>query len=274
VSPRRFAALSAPAAGLLTERTVSIVRRALEARAGDSDQWRRQNYRGRDVSLLLGPATAAGGILGVALAARGSRSAAVLAVASAAGVGLYDDLYGDRHAKGLAGHARALRAGRVTTGMVKLVGLASSAAAASAIRYRDPVDIALGTVLVAGGANLVNLFDLRPGRAAKVTSLAALLLTRADTRETRTVAAVAAGAAAAALPVDLAEQAMLGDCGAGTLGALLGWAAGGSGSRRRRVVLAAGVVGLTALSERVSFSAVIAGHPALRRLDQFGRQTA
>ena len=274
MSRRRLAALSATATGLLTERTVTSVRRALEANLGEADRWRRQNYRGREVSLLLGPATAAGGVLGVALAARGSRPAAVLAVASAAGVGLYDDLYGDRHAKGLTGHARALREGRVTTGMVKLVALATSAATASAIRYRDPVDIALGTVLIAGGANLANLFDLRPGRAAKVTSIAAVLLTRADTRETRAVAAVAAGAAAAALPVDLSEQAMLGDCGAGTLGALLGWAAGGSGSRRRRVALAVAVVGLTAVSERVSFSAVIADHPVLRRLDQFGRQSA
>jgi hypothetical protein len=74
------------------------------------------------------------------------------------------------------------------------------------------------------------------------------------------------------MPADLGEQAMLGDCGAGTLGALLGWAAGLSGSRRRRLLLTAGLIGLTVASERVSFSEVIDGQPALRALDRLGRR--
>ena len=110
----------------------------------------------------------------------------------------YDDLYGDRHARGLGGHARALLEGRVTTGMVKLVSLI----AAAAIGCRDaatahPVDAALGTVLVAGSANLVNLFDLRPGRAAKVDACWRRPRCRsARATEARAIAAVAAGAAA------------------------------------------------------------------------------
>ena len=172
--------------------------------------------------------------------------AALLVVSTAGAVGVYDDLYGDRHARGLGGHAVALRQGRLTTGMIKLVAVTGAAGIAASIRYRNVIDAALGTVLVAGSANLVNLFDLRPGRAAKVTTIAALALSRSRTRDTRAVAAVAAGAALAALPADLGERAMLGDCGAGTLGALLGWSAGLSGSRRRRAALAAGVVALTA----------------------------
>jgi hypothetical protein len=146
------------------------------------------------------------------------------------------------------------------------------ASTAAAVRYRKPVDAVIGTVLVAGGANLVNLFDLRPGRALKVTTAAAAVLSRSHTRETRALAMVAAGAALAAMPADLGEQAMLGDCGAGALGALLGWAAGMSGSRRRRAALAAAVIGLTAASERVSFSTVIDRQPVLRALDLVGRQ--
>jgi hypothetical protein len=132
----------------------------------------------------------------------------------------------------------------------------------------------LGTVLVAGGANLVNLFDLRPGRAAKVSLIAAAALGGADSGPARGIAAVTAGAALAALPADLGERAMLGDAGAGTLGALLGWSASASGSRRRRAALAFGVIALTAASERVSFSAVIDAQPALRALDRLGRQPA
>jgi hypothetical protein len=76
------------------------------------------------------------------------------------------------------------------------------------------------------------------------------------------------------MPADLGERAMLGDCGAGTLGTLLGWSAAVSGSRRRRSVLAAGLVALTMASERVSFSSVIEASPALRALDQLGRAPA
>jgi UDP-GlcNAc:undecaprenyl-phosphate GlcNAc-1-phosphate transferase len=273
---RRWAAPGALAVGALsagvTSASWSVLQRAVVASAESrGERWNRSNFRDRPVSLLLGPAIAVGAVAGVTAAAPTARRAALLAVSSAAAVGVYDDLYGDRHARGLGGHARALREGRMTTGMIKLVTLVGAAGVASTIRYRNAVDAALGTVLVAGSANLVNLFDLRPGRAAKVTTVGALVLGRSRTRETRAVAAVAAGAALAALPADLGERAMLGDCGAGTLGALLGWSAGLSGSRRRRATLAAAVIGLTAVSEKVSFSKVIADQPALRALDGLGR---
>jgi UDP-N-acetylmuramyl pentapeptide phosphotransferase/UDP-N-acetylglucosamine-1-phosphate transferase len=253
---------------------VTAVWQTVSRRAEPGERWQRRNFRDRDVTLLLGPAIGAGAIAGVAAAGTRSRSSALLAVSTAAAVGAYDDLYGDRHARGLGGHARALREGRVTTGMVKLVSLIAAAAISSASRHRRPVDAALGTVLVAGGANLVNLFDLRPGRAAKVTMLYAAALSASPDPQGRAVAAVAAGAALAALPADLGERAMLGDCGAGTLGTLLGWSAALGGSRRRRAVLAAAVVGLTIASERVSFSAVIEGQPLLKALDDLGRQPA
>jgi UDP-N-acetylmuramyl pentapeptide phosphotransferase/UDP-N-acetylglucosamine-1-phosphate transferase len=243
-------------------------------RAPADDRWRRRNYRGHELTMLLGPAVGAGALIGVAAAGPRARPAALAVMAATAAVGAYDDRYGDRHARGLAGHARALRAGRLTTGMVKLIALVGTAAVASAVRRRGPVDLALDTVLVAGGANLVNLFDLRPGRAAKATLLVASGLGCTTDRQARATAAAAAGAALAVLPSDLAEHAMLGDCGAGTLGALLGWAAAIGGSRRRRALLAAAVVGLTLASERVSFSAVIDGHPALRAVDRLGRQAA
>lgn len=260
--------------GALTAGVVTAAWTLGHGRERTGSRWLRRNFRDREVSLLLGPAVGLGALAGVAAGGTRGRTSALLVVGTAAAVGGYDDLYGDRHARGLGGHAKALLRGRLTTGMVKLVSLIAAAAFASSRRHRRGLDAALGTVLVAGSANLINLFDLRPGRAAKVTALSAAVLTLGASAEGRAIAGVAAGAAAAAMPADLGEQAMLGDCGAGTLGTLLGWSAAVSGSRLRRTVLAAGVVGLTLASERVSFSAVIDGAPALRRLDQLGRSPA
>jgi hypothetical protein len=77
--------------------------------------------------------------------------------------------------------------------------------------------------------------------------------------------------AGAALVPDVRERAMLGDCGAGALGATLGWSLAMRPSRLTRSAAAAGVVAATLASERKSFSAVIDANPVLRRLDQLGR---
>ena len=64
---------------------------------------------------------------------------------------------------------------------------------------------------------------------------------------------------------------MLGDAGANALGALLGVAlAARTGTAGRFVALTA-LAGLTAASERVSFTQVIADTPWLRRADELGR---
>ncbi len=81
------------------------------------------------------------------------------------------------------------------------------------------------------------------------------------------------GAALALLPEDLGERAMLGDAGANALGALLGATAAGL-SRPVRIAVLAGIAGLTAASEKVSFTKVIARTPALNWLDMLGRRPA
>ena len=78
-------------------------------------------------------------------------------------------------------------------------------------------------------------------------------------------------AALALLPEDLGERAMLGDAGANALGAMLG-AAATVLPRPARVALLAGIAGLTAASEKVSFTKVIERTPALHWLDMLGRR--
>ncbi|GAA1334883.1 hypothetical protein [Actinocatenispora thailandica] len=238
----------------------------------------RVNHRGTTVSLAAGPALAVAGAGAAALGAGdgGTRAAALTVGLSAGAVGLYDDVVGQRpdqrQAKGFRGHLAALRAGRVTSGLVKIggIGAASLAAAALADRGRGvhPVDTLVSAGVLAGAANLANLFDLRPGRAVKVGLLAGgpLVAGRAGG-----LAAGALGAAGALLPDDLRERVMLGDGGANALGALLGLAATRTLGRSGRIALLAGIAGLTLASERVSFTAVIEAHPVLAAVDRWGR---
>jgi len=245
--------------------------------ARPAGRWVRLNHAGAPVTLAEGPIAAAGLLTGLVVErALGDPAYRTLAVALAgvgsAAVGAYDDLYGTAQAKGLTGHLRALRSGRVTSGLVKIAGVGVSAAAAAVVlgrargtgAVRRLTDLGLDTALIAATANLVNLCDLRPGRAGKVLLLLGGGLLGAG-------AAPAVGAMVGSLPTDLAARSMLGDCGANGLGAAVATVAADRLPRSARVVALAGVVALNLASERVSFTAVIERHPLLRALDQLGR---
>jgi UDP-GlcNAc:undecaprenyl-phosphate GlcNAc-1-phosphate transferase len=253
---------------------------------GGAERWDRTNHRGETLTLLEGPAYT----LGVAAAAaltpglpRRLRAAAVLGALGGGFFGAIDDLRETGKSKGLRGHLGELAHGRVTTGGLKVLGIGVTGLLSAALATpRDDVshdlprlvgqnvaDVVIGGALVAGTANLLNLFDLRPGRALKVMLLFA---PAAGAGSAGRLVSVATGAAAALLPVDLSEQAMLGDTGANAAGALLGTAAVAGLSRRSRFVALLGVSALTLASERVSFTKVIARTPVLREFDALGRR--
>jgi UDP-N-acetylmuramyl pentapeptide phosphotransferase/UDP-N-acetylglucosamine-1-phosphate transferase len=79
------------------------------------------------------------------------------------------------------------------------------------------------------------------------------------------------GAFCGLLGDDLHEHLMLGDTGANVLGAVLGLAVVLDVGRGPRNVVLIGLVLLTLIAEAVSFSAVIARVPILRRFDMLGR---
>ena len=149
--------------------------------------------------------------------------------------GLVDDLDagahdGDTPAKGLKGHLTALAHGRVTTGALKIAVIGSGALIGGVLlaRHRSAgtgarppassaVDAATSAVVIAAWANLLNLLDLRPGRALKtacIVSTPLLATPGRDGEPTRMLAAGTLGVGLAALPEDLLENTMLGDTGA------------------------------------------------------------
>ena len=248
---------------------------------GGPDTWARTNHRGEPVTLAEGPAAAAAAaaaaVVTPGLPGR-VRAGLAVAGAGAAAFGCYDDLAGSGDRRGFRGHLGALARGEVTSGAVKLAGIGAAGLAAAALLGGRPADIVINTGLTAGGANLLNLFDLRPGRAIKVTLASGALLAAGAPGPARGTAcraiAAPAGAALAMLPEDLAERAMLGDAGANALGGMLGAAAAASLPRPARVALLAGIAALTAASEVISFTKVIERTPPLRWLDMLGRRPA
>jgi len=267
--------------GLLALAGAGAARAALAGAAGltarpAGARWRRTNYAGRPVTLLGGPALAVSATASAVLGAPAGTRAAAAVVGGVAGlVGGYDDVAGARpeqaRDKGLAGHLRALREGRVSAGAVKVVGIVSAAGVAALLTRRHPVDVVLTTGLVAGTANLVNLLDLRPGRAGKAGVLAAAAGLGGPAGG---LVAGPLGATLAVLPEDLGEKVMLGDCGANALGALLGLRLAALPGRGSRAGLLGAVVALTLASEKVSFTQVIEATPGLRELDRLGRRTS
>jgi UDP-GlcNAc:undecaprenyl-phosphate GlcNAc-1-phosphate transferase len=213
--------------------------------------------------------------------------------------GLVDDVFGTSAEKGLGGHMRALARGRLTTGGLKLIGigLISLYAAigargvydfsSSASPPQSAAGVILATVVIAGSANLLNLLDLRPGRALKSYLLLSLLawllwatLSPLSTNpwaakgalSTISLAVAIAGPALAAWRFDLGERGMLGDAGANPAGALVGFLFATCLPIWGLAIAAALVVAANLASERVSFSAVIERNRLLSWLDSLGRQ--
>jgi UDP-GlcNAc:undecaprenyl-phosphate/decaprenyl-phosphate GlcNAc-1-phosphate transferase len=247
-------------------------------RASSGSVWMRHNHAGFAVTLAEGPvavlATLAG-VLSTVLLPRGSaglHGAVAMAAVGSGAVGAYDDLHGTAHAKGFRGHLAALRSGTITSGVIKVAGVGASAAVASWILGRrvssgPAARLAAGlvdTALIAGTANFVNLCDLRPGRAAKVTIMLSVGFAGRG-------AAPVLGAAVGCLPQDLRQRSMLGGCGANALGAAAGTVAAASLPLPMKVIALFAVAALNLASERVSFTALIDRSPLLRWLDQLGR---
>lgn len=253
----------------------------------------RSHGDGSAVSLREGPAIALALVAGAPFVARRalSRTSALaasgpsraylsysVAVAGSAVAGILDD-HGETLApgqapdKGLRGHLRAAKQGRITTGFAKIIIIGAAGGISALLLSPGEIKgsgalarllrLGVRSVGIAGWANVINLLDLRPGRAIKAS---AIVLVPAIGRGSGAVISACAGV----LGEDLGGRTMLGDTGANALGAAIGWI-GATSSAPVRIICAASAVGLTIASEKISFSRVINDVPALRAFDMWGR---
>ncbi|PMB99519.1 hypothetical protein [Brevibacterium luteolum] len=256
---------------------------AARDRLGFSDRLDRTNHAGETVSLIEGPAAAAGATT-VAIFADPlpHRLAATLATTAAGVLGAVDDFAESGSEKGLRGHLSALARGEVTTGGLKILGISASSVVAALIgRDADELfgsqiagslaDAVLAGGVIAGTANLINLLDLRPARALKASAALAGIGLLTGRGAALVLTGGSLGVVAAAFADDAAGLTMLGDTGANALGSLLGTAAALDASRTELALSLALLAGLTLASEKVSFTEVIESTPGLRELDAWAR---
>jgi hypothetical protein len=248
----------------------------------------RRNWRDRDVP------TAAGIVLVLAVvvveAGRvlidgrlrasdgGVRVAVVVTVVGLGLLGTVDDLLGDASSRGFRGHLAALRKGRFTTGLLKLLGGAGVALiACSLLTASSPTgraQLLADGALVALAANLGNLLDRAPGRVIKFAGVGFLLLAFAASAAQLAAVAVVVGAGVGLLVPDVRERLMLGDAGANPLGGALGVGVVAACAPGTRVGVLVALVAVNAAAEVVSFSRVIEAVPPLRAADRWGRPPA
>lgn len=300
---------------------------AMFARALESGGRTSENYRGRSVFLGLGAVWLfwavgevafgiasgfvpwdAGGAPSPALVADVVLLPGMLLAVVAFVFGLLDDALGTGADRGFRGHLSALAHGRLTTGMLKLLGVSAAAFVAAywagfniqpslaALAETSGVIALLGPALLGGAAialtsNFVNLTDLRPGRALKVYSLLAIVGSslvafapvlvgpsgsQPSVAERLVAFAILAtfvlGPVIAVWRYDLRERGMLGDAGANAAGALAGFLIVVGAQQLWIVgVYALVMLALNLVSERKSFSEIIEVNGALRWLDGLGR---
>ncbi len=202
------------------------------------------------------------------------RASLLFACAGFGFLGLVDDLVGTEADRGFRGHLRAVRAGRLTTGGLKLLGGGFLALVLAGPASGGGGQLIADALLIALAANLGNLLDRAPGRALKgaVVAYAPLAVVAGGSAVGLGLAWVM-GAAVGPLPADPRERLMLGDTGANLLGGVLALGLVLESGPEVRLAALAVVVALNVAAEVVSFSAVIERVRPLRWLDHLGRRT-
>ncbi len=205
-------------------------------------------------------------------------------IAGSCAFGLFDDWAGSNIFKGFKGHLRALAKGQLTTGGLKFLGIGFLSLFLSISLFYYGAEtiprVIMATCVIAFMANLMNLFDLRPGRAQKVYLINLIvgtifiiafgLVNVLEWWGLLAVIIAALGPLLATWRFDLGEKGMIGDAGANSMGAFVGFIYATSLPLWALTALAIVLAAINLLSEKVSFSKIIAGNRVLSFWDTLG----
>lgn len=200
----------------------------------------------------------------------------MIAFFAASLIGFIDDVLGSRDTLGIKGHFKALFTGRLTTGAVKaIVGLLVSFAVSVFLSAGIP-ELLVNTLVIALFTNLLNLLDLRPGRAIKfyIFLLAIFAVNAALTGGYAVfwLFIPLIGSVLGYFPFDLKAKCMMGDAGSNVLGISAGILAVMQLGRYEKFMALILLVAVHIFAEKYSLSDVIKRNRVLNFLDNLGRQ--
>ena len=195
-------------------------------------------------------------------------------------LGLIDDLMGSGEARGLKGHFKKLFLEKeLTTGALKaLMGgfialLVSIIILPPKLGFSWVFLIILNTLIIALFTNLINLMDLRPGRAGKVFLIISVLLIILGSASSQiALLGLVLGSLLAYLPKDLAAKAMMGDTGSNVLGVTLGITSVLVLDTSAKLIVFGVLVVMHIITEKYSLTKIIEKNKVLRYFDMLGRE--
>ncbi|MCG0274999.1 MAG: hypothetical protein L5655_02385 [Thermosediminibacteraceae bacterium] len=193
----------------------------------------------------------------------------MLAAAGMGFSGLLDDVYGSNTVKGLKGHFSQLRRGRITTGTVKAIMGLGIACFISLKKGGSILEIMINALIIALSANLLNLMDLRPGRACRFFLVSTLILF-GYFLYTKNISLIfwfmpLVASVLVFLVYDSREVLMMGDAGANVLGMSLGIMVVWGSSFYARISALIFLVGIHLFAEYYSLSKIIEGLTIIKR---------
>ena len=185
--------------------------------------------------------------------------------------GALDDLIGNRNVSGLKGHFKSLFKGELTTGGFKalfggFVGLVVSVCISSSI-----VDIIVNTLIIALSTNLMNLFDLRPGRAIKVYLVIIIPIYITLTGYTKVFPLLILPNVLAYFNIDLKARGMMGDTGSNVLGISIGVLMALGYGIKVRLAWLVFLILMHLITEKFSLTKIIEKNRVLKFIDNLGR---
>ena len=186
-------------------------------------------------------------------------------------IGFIDDSIGDTKIKGFKGHVKAFFSGNLTTGMIKALSGFFISFILSYLMSETWLDLGINTFIVALSINLLNLFDLRPGRSLKVfLFLGAIFIFLAGGENYFYLLSMIV-ITLVYLPWDLKARSMMGDTGANILGVTIGFYVIISQSLLVRSVYLILLFSLHLLAEKLSITKIIEKNNFLNYIDRLGR---
>ena len=185
--------------------------------------------------------------------------------------GALDDLIGNRDVSGLKGHFKSLFKGELTTGGFKALFGGFVGLVVSVCISKDIVDIIVNTLVIALSTNLMNLFDLRPGRAIKAYLVIIIPIFFTLTGYIQILPLLILPNVLAYFNTDLKARAMMGDTGSNVLGISIGVLMALGYDIKVRVCWLVFLVLMHLITEKFSLTKIIEKNRVLKFIDNLGR---